>query len=457
MKLWIKLSLICTSILILVVGICCTLLILGAKSNIIELTKNAERNKQKNIVNSFSSMMDYYGAGRDNDSTKTALARYCFKLFAEDSTVLYADDLPLIMNVNVDPHALLSAENTDQKLYLGEALDMSIIIVGSSSIIQGVTYTIYTVTDITPVYNQIIAMVWQFVLIGTVAITIGTCLLLLILRFSMKPISQLRDTAQKISQGEYANRVEISSKDEVGDLAGSFNIMAQAVEKHISELEERSERQRLFIGGVAHEFKTPLTSILIHADTLINTTLPEENRQTSVRYIYEQSHLLERLTTKMLKLITVGAKVGLHDENIDNVLDSLQVCTADVLQSREQSIIFESSHLTYRMDHDLMLSLLINLVDNASKASEPGQTITVTARANEITVSDQGTGISPEDLQHITEPFYTADKSRSKKLSGNGIGLALAQEIAKAHGARLEFESEPGVGTTAKLQFLYDF
>jgi two-component system phosphate regulon sensor histidine kinase PhoR len=105
------------------------------------------------------------------------------------------------------------------------------------------------------------------------------------------------------------------------------------------------------------------------------------------------------------------------------------------------------------MDHDLILSLLINLVDNAGKASEPGQTIVVEAKGNEITVRDQGTGISPEDLLRITEPFYTADKSRSKKLSGNGIGLALAQEIATAHNAKLEFESELGVGTTARFIF----
>jgi len=333
---------------------------------------------------------------------------------------------------------------------------MNIIIAGSTSTIHGVNYTIYTITDITAVYNQIIAMSLQFVLIGTVSITIGTFLLLLILRFSMKPISQLRDAARNISQGEYAQRVDIATKDEVGDLANSFNSMAGAVEKHVSELEERAERQQLFIGGVAHEFKTPLTSILIHADTLINTKLSKENRQISAQYIYEQSHLLERLTTKMLKLITVGAKMELHDQSIDAVLDTLQSCTADILQMREQRLIIESNHQNYRMDHDLIFSLLVNLVDNASKASEPGQSIILTARANEITVSDQGTGISPEDLQRITEPFYTADKSRSKKLSGNGIGLALAQEIAKAHGAKLEFESTLGVGTTAKLQFLYD-
>jgi two-component system phosphate regulon sensor histidine kinase PhoR len=155
----------------------------------------------------------------------------------------------------------------------------------------------------------------------------------------------------------------------------------------------------------------------------------------------------------MLKLITVGAKVDLHDENIDPVLDHLQVYTADILHKREQSLLIESNHPSYRMDHDLMLSLLINLIDNASKASDPGQTIVIKATGNEITIMDQGTGISSEDLLRITEPFYTADKSRSKKLSGNGIGLALAQEIATTHNAKLVFESELGVGTTAKLIF----
>lgn len=100
-----------------------------------------------------------------------------------------------------------------------------------------------------------------------------------------------------------------------------------------------------------------------------------------------------------------------------------------------------------------LASLLLNLIDNAGKASRPGDTIEVLARGNVISVSDHGLGMPKEELDKITQPFYMIDRSRAKKTGGIGLGLALAEEIARLHGAHLAFESEPGVGTTAKVVF----
>jgi len=97
--------------------------------------------------------------------------------------------------------------------------------------------------------------------------------------------------------------------------------------------------------------------------------------------------------------------------------------------------------------------VLINLVDNASKASAPGQTVLIRAYDDVIEVSDQGMGIPQCELTRITEPFYVVDKSRSKKLGGSGLGLALVKEIVNAHGAALEIESSVGVGTTIRVRF----
>lgn len=126
----------------------------------------------------------------------------------------------------------------------------------------------------------------------------------------------------------------------------------------------------------------------------------------------------------------------------------------ETLRQRDTRLISECKLNTLSMDADLMQSVLINLVDNASKASTPGQIVTMRAYCNVIEVADCGCGIPESEIAHITEPFYMVDKSRSKKYGGTGLGLALAKEIVRAHGANLSIESKVGNGTTVRIQFV---
>ena len=109
-----------------------------------------------------------------------------------------------------------------------------------------------------------------------------------------------------------------------------------------------------------------------------------------------------------------------------------------------------------KMDKDLLCELLLNLIDNAGKASPRGSMITLVAKNNIISVSDDGHGIPAEELHRLTEPFYMVDKARSRKQGGMGLGLALVQEIARLHRAHLVFESEAGKGTTVKAVFEHE-
>lgn len=127
--------------------------------------------------------------------------------------------------------------------------------------------------------------------------------------------------------------------------------------------------------------------------------------------------------------------------------------TESTLRERGIELTVECTAETLCGDIDLLQSAVLNLVDNAGKASEPGQAVHVTISESAIEVTDSGKGISPAALEHIKEPFFTVDKSRSKKLGGVGLGLALADEIARSHGARLEIESEEGRGTRARILF----
>ena len=311
----------------------------------------------------------------------------------------------------------------------------------------------YVVEDITGVYESITRMVWRFALIGGVGILLGFVLIGLLVRRSMQPLAVLKTAAGRIAAGGYGERATVLSKDEVGALANDFNRMAEAVENHIGELTETAERQRLFISGVTHEFKTPLTTVILNADTLQNAYMDEEERQTALSYIERQCKWLERITQKLLKLITLKQDIELKPSSVPQLFERVEESMAETLRQRDTRLISECKLNTLSMDADLMQSVLINLVDNASKASAPGQAVTMRAYDDVIEVSDNGIGIPESELARITEPFYVVDKSRSKKLGGSGLGLALVKEIVNAHGAALEIESSVGVGTTIRVRF----
>ena len=134
------------------------------------------------------------------------------------------------------------------------------------------------------------------------------------------------------------------------------------------------------------------------------------------------------------------------------LLDAKAAC-AEQLRLRGLTLTIENDMDTLEMERDLLSDLLVNLIDNAGKASRPGDTIALIARGGAISVIDHGIGVAEDELDRLTQPFYMVDKSRTRKAGGAGLGLALCDEIARLHGARLEFKSAPGSGTTVSVVF----
>ena len=452
MKLWQKVSLICSAVLTSIVLLMGGLLLREAEQSILELTYQQSSDKQRNLSASFSEMSNYYLEETDSAPVEYSLVKYCFSRFADSTCVLMKGSETLYSNVAVDM-SRYAIEGYDAEQFEEEIGGRHILITGSNVNVRNECYAVYVVEDITGVYESIIRMVWRFALIGGVGILLGFVLIGLLVRRSMQPLAVLKTAAGRIAAGGYGERATVLSKDEVGALANDFNRMAESVENHIGDLTETAERQRLFIGGVTHEFKTPLTTVILNADTLQNACMDEEERQTALSYIERQCKWLERMTQKLLKLITLKQDIELKPSSVPQLFERVEESMAETLRQRDTRLISECKLNTLSMDADLMQSVLINLVDNASKASAPGQAVTMRAYDDVIEVSDNGIGIPESELARITEPFYVVDKSRSKKLGGSGLGLALVKEIVNAHGAALEIESSVGVGTTIRVRF----
>ena len=360
--------------------------------------------------------------------------------------------------ISIDPRTLLTLSESEYDVRIVERkiAGRNILIVGSLVIVKNTPYAIYVVEDISTTYNSIISLTWTFAAVSLAGIFIGASCIALIMHHSIRPLAALAKTARQIAKGDYSMRADVHTGDEIGALAEDFNLMAEAVETRIAELTETAQRQILFIGGVTHEFKTPLTALLLHSRMLRCANMTEEEKDSSLAHIENQCKWLERLVQTLLRIITLDCEIERRPCEVDILFDGVRQNTQKSLADRNVILIINSNGGTLNCNADLIQSLLINLVDNAAKAYDADASdkrVLLNFADDTIEVRDFGRGIPTEAMERIFDPFYMVDKSRSKKSGGSGLGLTLVKSIADAHGANLTVKSDVGRGTTIYLHF----
>ena len=234
--------------------------------------------------------------------------------------------------------------------------------------------------------------------------------------------------------------------------------MAEEIQSQMKELIASAESKQQFIDNFSHELRTPLAAIYGYAEYIQKAALTEDDRQTAVDFIMLESKRIQTMAYQLLDLANLkNERITLEEQKTSELFESVR-------QTLHNRIIKEDIQIDFITDFDivsgdacLLQSLLENLIDNAIKACGTGGQIKVHAAIEAgnkvITVQDNGKGMDAKDLRHITEPFYRADKSRSRKDGSAGLGLAICNQIALCHGAELTFFSRPGAGTTAKINF----
>ena len=282
-------------------------------------------------------------------------------------------------------------------------------------------------------------------------------LLPLMLRRTLRPLRKLTRVSEEISGGKYSLRSGIASRDEVGELSAFFDYMADTVEQKILDLEEQARRRELLLGALTHEMKTPMTAIIGFSDSLLSMPLTEEKRMEAAHEIHEAALRTERLSQKMMQLIAMKDCPVLVKRrlSVKELFQQIQHMMHEPLGEKHLTLTTRTEIDTLHGDADLLLCLLTNLIDNAIKASRPGQEIILTAAADDadfaLSVSDHGSGIPADKIPLVTEPSYRVDKARSRKLGGAGLGLSLCRMIAQVHGGSLRIESAVGSGTTITM------
>ncbi len=300
-----------------------------------------------------------------------------------------------------------------------------------------------------------------FLEVGLIGLFIVAIVVMVTTRILMKPIKELDQAAQSIAAGNFAERVALSTNDEVGSLALQFNLMAAEVENKISELQEETHRQQRFVDNLTHELRTPLTSIIGYADLLQKMAYDEKLFAKSLGYIYNEGKRMLNLN-KMLLDLTYYREGELEFElcSMKHICQEAMVLLNNRAEEKGVTLRLEGDDFVMPMAVDLMKSVLVNLLDNSLKASAAGSNITITLAYNHrnyiVAVADQGKGMRPEEVKRIKEPFYRVDKARARQDGGLGLGTALCNQIVTRHHGELIYESQLDVGTTAYLHFPID-
>ena len=229
----------------------------------------------------------------------------------------------------------------------------------------------------------------------------------------------------------------------------------------VTELRRLEQVRTEFIANVSHELRTPLTAIQGYLETLLAGALEErEHAHRFVEIAFRHTERLGRLLNDLTDLSNIElGKVSLRlaPTPLRPVVDSVLELVAAKARDGNVALHAEVSEaITVQADHDRLVQVLINLVDNAVKYTPAGGAVTVRARPTaegrvEVSVSDTGVGIPRADLPRITERFYRVDKARSRELGGTGLGLAIVKHLVLAHGGDLAIDSEEGRGTTVRV------
>jgi histidine kinase len=257
----------------------------------------------------------------------------------------------------------------------------------------------------------------------------------------LAPVRVMTTASQRIAEGHYDERVDLRGNDELNQLAGSFNQMAE-------QLEQVEAMRRRLIGDVAHELRTPLTAIRGSAEALMDGVLPASAETYS--QIHAEAQRLSRLVDDLQELSRVesrAAQLNLRSANLAFLAQTVSKRLQHQFDGKQVLLTLTLPRVPVFVlaDEDRIIQVITNLVGNALQYTPSGGTVSVLIEGEKeearVSVQDTGYGIPAEHLKHIFDRFYRVDKSRSRAHGGSGIGLTIAKHLVEAHGGRIWAES----------------
>ncbi|MEK5172254.1 HAMP domain-containing sensor histidine kinase [Heyndrickxia sp. FSL W8-0496] len=287
-----------------------------------------------------------------------------------------------------------------------------------------------------------------FAILLAVTILLSVIFVVISTRYIVKPISKLTEATKKIAKGNYNIQLQVHRRDEIGQLASHFSSMTKS-------LEQLEAMRQEFVSNVSHEIQSPLASIQGFSQTLQLETITEEKRKHYLSIIEDESRRLSQLSKQLLTLASLDKEEGIVEKDrfdLSQQIKQVLFMTEWSWREKDIAIDMELPFVFIHADQKLLQQAWTNLITNSIKFRETGGTISINIRSDNekcyIEISDTGIGISKEDLPHIFQRFYKADKSRIRKEGSSGLGLPITKKIIELHDGKIHVESMLGRGTT---------
>ena len=336
--------------------------------------------------------------------------------------------LPELLNTETRATLL---DGVSERLLIAHALDGEI--------------TLLTALDVSPVYALRRELLQGAAALGLIGLALAGALAIWISGVLTRPLSQLADAAAKLADGDYAAPLPAAKNDEMDALIRAFSRMSAAIDERETALRTQAEERQALIDALAHEMRTPLTAILGGARLLRQSRLSGS----------QQSELLDTMAREASRLSTMDERLLLltrldHEAPAFAPFDS-QAMAREAL-SVFNGVRLEGDDAVFVGERELTILLLRNLVVNAQRAGGK-EAVRVTLHPDGFDVTDYGCGMTKEQIARAFEPFYKADKARTRSAGGAGLGLPLCRKIARLHHGKLHMESEIGRGTRVCYRF----
>jgi len=322
--------------------------------------------------------------------------------------------------------------------------------------VVGVVYasgTTFSITTLAREYRT------RIILIALAVLAVVALLATLLARRIASPLRELAGVAVAFASGDHSVRARARGFEEVLTLADGFNAMADEVQDAMAELNEEERRKSRFVSDVSHELRTPLTAIRGAAETLLEGDVPEEDAHQFLSTMVRESERLARLADDLITLQRIeGATGELPISRVDladaatRAMNSL----APLTETRDVEVVIEGEAPSVLGDRDRLQQVFGNLLDNASRMTPAGGTVTIRLSAegnySVVQVIDQGPGISEEALPHVFDRFYRAQASRDRMTGGAGLGLAIVAAIVRAHTGTIDAARYEDGGTVFTMR-----
>ncbi|MFE4709864.1 sensor histidine kinase [Paenibacillus sp. NPDC056722] len=468
MKFWQKIYLFSILVFVIIFNVASIMVIERSHNKMLGQAINVALSQNMSIHSSVDAIVPILRIYDSIDYEKTVLTRIANEFVDKNSdqgiymditddsqrTVFNNSDFPM----PVERSELNNLDDDSIHYILREIDARTILFTSNITDINHKKYVFTYMKDVTPVYQDRIDQYSFFAKVDLAACLLFMAIMFFVSRGLTRSIDRLNRTAKVIAQGDFSERVTLKSRDEIGILGSNFNEMAEVVEDKINELERNNEEKQRFINNFTHELKTPLTSIIGYANFLRTTKYNEELFVDGLNVIYSEGKRLESLSLKLMDLILLQKEqFQMVLQDLGEILTEIKPALEIMAKEKDVEIVLDCEKGELPLERDLIKVLIFNLVDNALKASSPEQTISLRAywqdKSYILAVIDQGIGIADEDQDKIFEPFYMADKSRTRSNNGAGLGLAICQNVAGIHGAVIRVKSNVQQGTTVEVVF----